>query len=336
MIGDSPADLRTLVLGKQRQLEVEAAKLSKLSKTSKEEKLWLSSKIMELEEALRNVRGTEQVEQELEVARQDVSKLQEMASESEQKVHRLQREIERERAEAEEMKSVLLRRVSEAISEPRSEKPARQFGGTRWVINRSEGKNCVFHKNLFSPFSGLSSLVHVAVLQRLYYWSLRLYVFFFKKKSHFSFFKLSFFKGAYFNGHLFLDEQIPFISSAIDYAPESCVGSMFMSITAIFMFMIIAIRWRLNTDALDAVNLASLTSSVNWKKRKFFSFFFLRKKIRVFSCREFIIDLMGLGFLLERRAPFASLGLGLFRNTISGKVISRLERVSLVLCCFIC
>ncbi len=202
MIGDSPADLRTLVLGKQRQLEVEAAKLSKLSKTSKEEKLWLSSKIMELEEALRNVRGTEQVEQELEVARQDVSKLQEMASESEQKVHRLQREIERERAEAEEMKSALLRRVSEAISEPRSEKPARQFGGTRWVINRSEGKNCFSQKPFFSffRFIFLGSCCCFAASVLLVF----TFVCFFFKKSHFPFF-FFFFQIVFFKGLTLMD-----------------------------------------------------------------------------------------------------------------------------------
>jgi hypothetical protein len=68
-------------------------------------------------------------------------------------------------------------------------------------------------------------------------------------------------KGAYYNGHLFLDEHIPFISSAIDYPPESCVGSMFLSIVAFLILMIVAIRWRLNTDALDAFNLSQLSSS---------------------------------------------------------------------------
>jgi hypothetical protein len=79
--GDNAAELRNLVFAKQRQIEVESAKLVKLHKTTKDEKLWLSSKILELEEALRATRGNDELERELEEARSELGRLQQYASE---------------------------------------------------------------------------------------------------------------------------------------------------------------------------------------------------------------------------------------------------------------
>ncbi len=123
-------------------------------------------------------------------------------------------------AERSEMEGALMQKLNEAQAAPAPEKPARQFGGTRWV---------------YLPWFML--LFCAVCVTGLYVW-------------------------AYLDGDLKTEDgSIPFISSAINMPPESCVGSLFLAITAYLLMMMVAIRWRLNTDALDAHNLKMLSSS---------------------------------------------------------------------------
>lgn len=49
-------------------------------------------------------------------------------------------------------------------------------------------------------------------------------------------------------GHLQMDR--PFLSASIDYAPESCIGSLALSITGMIFLIIGVLRWRLALYAL--------------------------------------------------------------------------------------
>ena len=110
---------------------------------------------------------------------------------------------------------------------------------------------------------------------------------------------------AYFNGHLFDDGSIPFISTAIDDPPESCMGSFILAILAWMVFMMVAIRWRLNTSALDENNLANLTSSRR---------FHVLNGITFLAGLNAVLCLVGIGSFQEHNVRLAHLlcGAGFF------------------------
>ena len=65
---------------------------------------------------------------------------------------------------------------------------------------------------------------------------------------------------AFKNKH-FLPGQIPFISAVLNNPPESCYGSLVLSVTSFIILVIGLIRYRLNSSLLDAYNLSRLNSS---------------------------------------------------------------------------
>jgi hypothetical protein len=201
------------------------AGLAKLDKVAKEEKMWLSGKVMELEEQLRASQDAALLESELEEKREEVLQLRRQVSVDAEGMRALRAKMEAFNAERAEMESALMQRLNEAQGAPAPEKPARQFGGTRWV---------------YLPWFML--LFCAVCVTGLYVW-------------------------AYLDGDLKTDDgSIPFLSSAINMPPESCVGSLFLSITAYLLLLMVAIRWRLNTDALDAHNLQVLSSSRSYHR----------------------------------------------------------------------
>ncbi len=181
--------------------------------------MWLSSKMMELEEQLRQARASALLESELEEKRREVLHLRRQLSVDAEGMSALKAKMASFNAERAEMESALLQKLNEAQAAPAPDKPARQIGGARWT----------YLPWFMLLFCGLG-------ITGLYVW-------------------------AYYNGHLFLEDRIPFISSAIDLPPESCLGSLFLTLVAAQMLMLVSIRWRLNTSALDEHNLQMLASS---------------------------------------------------------------------------
>lgn len=90
---------------------------------------------------------------------------------------------------------------------------------------------------------------------------------------------------AYENGHIDLS-NIPFISKAIDMPPESCFGSLFLAVVGWFLMFLAAIRWRLNSDLLERINVELLSASRR---------FHVMNSVAVILCVFAAICITGLG-----------------------------------------
>lgn len=257
---------------KQREVDVLAARLSKLDHSMKREKLWLQKQLRTLEREISHAPSVQRLQSELDTATEELQALRQQQSLDRTAMAALQQQLRDVQRETHEMETSFGHELHDkAIAEVAKER-VRTLGGQWWGY-------LPWVSLLFTIVPNGGAREEPAILDSLLQGCIT---------------GLGFLSRA--NGHL-ADVGFPTLADMMDLAPESCFGALFTAVEATMIFFMALLRWRLNADQLDVYNLNALESS---------RFFHRVNHVALIFALIAFVGLVGLGTFQYHNLPAAN------------------------------